>query len=186
MRYLFPLLVTTSLFAADSGFYIALDGGVDLGDKLKAKTVAYNYDTGFFGSGAFGYQVDKFRLELEGQYQQNPITSLSSNAAKGDLIRESQMLNVYYSGYNSSRLISTLGIGAGSSDIRSNKLTVLGTSNDFEVKNIFTYQGSFSVAYKLTDSLDFGVKYRFIVTSKQDMLEENSQSIISAGVRYLF
>lgn len=186
MKYLLPLLVTSSLFAAQNGFYIALDGGINLNDKLEAKTVSYNYDTGFFGSGAFGYQVDKFRLELEGQYQQNSVTSLSSNAAKGDLIRESQMLNVYYSGYNSSRLVSTIGVGAGSSDIHSNKLTVLGTSNDFEVKNIFTYQGSFGVSYMITDSIDFGVKYRFIVTSKQDMLEENTQSIVTAGLRYLF
>lgn len=192
MRYLAGIVLTTSLFATPpSGVYLELDGGSGLNTTQKTESGEYKYDKGGIASFALGYQIEFFRVELEGEYKYNKIYSFGNNnqTATGDLTRESKMFNVYYSGYNESKLVSTIGLGAGLSDIKSKDLLITSSNNpssDFSYDNIFTYQGSFSIGYMVTKHITTQIKYKYIATTKQDDLKENSDNIFSFGIRYLF
>lgn len=189
MKKIVLLAMCASLYAAPSGLYIELNGAQGFDTKMKTDTAEYNYDRGNIGSAALGYQIDTFRIELEGEYQSNKISSygMNNNSASGDFIRESQMFNVYYSGYNESKLVSSIGIGAGSSDFKINSFSSSGsTPTDTKFENVFTYQASFSIGYMVNKHLTFQTKYKYIVTAKQEGLKESGGSMLGLGIRILF
>jgi opacity protein-like surface antigen len=160
--------------------------GSGLNDSQKVGSGVYNYNQGVISSIALGYQRKLWRFELEGDYKINQVRSSNSNSASGSLVRESKMFNVYYSGYNRTKLVSTIGLGAGLSDVKSKSLEVLNIPTDFTVTNIITYQGSFSVGYMLSKHLTLSAKYRYLTTIKKGILAEDNDNIFSVGLRYLF
>ncbi len=182
-----PLLLTAELFGASSGLYVEVAGGTGFGDELETKSASYVYDRGFIGSVALGYQMDKFRLELEGRYKKDELYSYLNVVTTGDAVQTSQMVNVYYSGYNSSKIVSSVGVGVGVSSINLEDVTQLSTpQKDVKSSGILSYQGMFSVGYMITESITTSLKYTYFHTDKSDEFKSNGDSSFSLGLRYLF
>ncbi len=186
------LLLSLELFAASSGVYLEVGAGIGTQDKLSTKSADYIYDRGYTGTLALGYQADMFRYELEGIYKQDELYSstngsLGSSSVNGDMTKESQMLNVYISGYNQSKLISTIGFGVGTTTISLKDLVKFGTpQQDIKNKNIFSYQGILGVGYMINKNITILTKYRYFKTQESDNFKSNSDNIFSINLRYLF
>ncbi|MEA1892397.1 MAG: outer membrane beta-barrel protein [Campylobacterota bacterium] len=184
---LLSLLTCLKLFAAPNTVYVELEGGIGLEDGFSTKTDDYAYDSGFVGSIAVGYQLDSYRLELEGRYSKDKLYSMGNYSASGDLIKNSQMLNAYYSFYNHSKLITTLGAGVGITSIELNDLVEFNTpQKDLKNRNILSYQALFSVGYMITDSVIISLKYRYFYTAKSDDFNACDDNIFTLSLRYLF
>jgi len=178
MKLLLSFLVAIELYAAQSGVYVELSAGIDLDDTLEAKNGTYIYDKEYMGSFALGYQADLFRFELEGRYKKDTLYSLGEASVDGDLEQTSQMLNLYYSGYNTSKFVSSVGAGVGLSSI-----TLQDTIED---TNILSYQGIFSVGYMLSKSSTITTEYTYFYTQASDNFKSNTDSSVSLNYRYLF
>jgi len=185
-RLLISILLVTGLSAAQNGIYVELNAGIVLKDEKKIVNDVYTYDENFVGSVAVGYQMDLLRFEIEESYNSASVNSVNLNSASGTILRESKMFNLYYSGYNDSKLVSTIGIGAGVSDVKSKDLKILGASSEFSYKNVFSYQASFGVAYMLDEDWSLNLKYKYLATMKKEQLQDYSDSIVTLGIRYLF
>ena len=179
------LLLATCLclHAAPSAFYIELDAGVSIDDTLEVKDFTYTFKQGLLSSFALGYQADTFRFEIQERYKKDSLHSISSGdslsvSANGDLVTHSQMLNFYYSGYNHSKLISTIGLGVGISAIK--------VGDNIDESSIFSTQASFSVGYKMSKSFILSTKYAYFYTLEKNLLEANGSNNITLGLRYLF
>ena len=188
-----PLIFSLNLFSAQNGVYLEFGAGLGLEDTLKTKNIDYKYEASFVGSGAIGYQYNSFSAEIEAKYQQDSLYSTSygehSNniAVDGDLIQSSQMLNFYYSGYNTSKLVSSIGVGVGITQISLENVTELDSKQEDRTDNsVLSYQGMFSVGYMFTQDLTLLAKYTYFQTSSSDNFESNSDNIFSLNLRYLF
>lgn len=176
-------LLNISLFGAPSGVYIELGGGMSLDDVQETKNVNYVYERGYIGSVSLGYQVDTFRVELEQRYKKDDLYSASigdssSIKADGDLISNAQMLNLYYSGYNSSKLITSIGLGAG--------VTSLELGNDLKDDAILSIQGMLSIGYQITESFIATTKYTYFHTTESESFKANGDNAITFTLRYIF
>lgn len=176
-------LLNTNLFSAQNGIYIELGGGVGLSDTIESKTALYVYDSSYVGTLALGYQYSSFRFEIEERYKKDELysTTLLSGAnlkVDGDLISNSQMFNLYYSGYNQSRLITTLGIGAGA--------TTRKLQESIQDDAIFSMQALLSVGYAISEEFIFTTKYRYFHTQESQNFKADSDSEISLTLRYIF
>ncbi|MEA2091835.1 MAG: outer membrane beta-barrel protein [Campylobacterota bacterium] len=194
MRLLLSLLLATGLYGTSSGIYIEGNIGTSLSKDQEINSSTYEYETGALGSLALGYQMDLWRFEVEGSHKQNNLSAIKANDTyelSGDLIRQSSLLNIYYNGYNSSNLVSAIGLGCGVSNLKTNNLNVSGVSvKDIDANNIFTYQASFSVGYMLDEDWTLSLKYIYFKTSEYEIesvtQKEMSDNIVSLGIRYLF
>ena len=176
-------LVNIELFAAPSGAYIEVGGGMSLDDVQETKNVNYIYERGYIGSIALGYQIDTFRVELQQRYKKDKLYSASIDNATsikvdGDLISNSQMLNFYYSGYNSSKLITSFGLGAG--------ITSIELSDSLKDDAILSLQGMLSIGYQISENFIASTKYTYFYTSQSDSFKENSDNAITFSLRYIF
>ena len=181
------LFLSSALFGAPNGVYIEAGLGTSLEDTQTIQKIKYVYDRGFSGNVALGYQVNLFRFEVEALYRADKINSFSNYHADGDLTQNSQMFNLYYSGYNSSNLVSTIGLGAGVSSISVENLKQVGTpQDDIENSSIPSYQGMASVGYMFDKHITCTLKYKYLHTSKSDDFEARGVSDISFSLRYLF
>ena len=172
-----------ALFAAPSGVYVELGAGLSLDDVQETKCVNYVYNRGYIGSIALGFQVDTLRVELEQRYKKDDLYSASignssSIKVNGDLISNSQMLNLYYSGYNSSKLISSVGLGVG--------ITSLELGETLKDDTVLSLQGMLSVGYGISESFIATTKYTYFYTSQSDSFKANSDSAITFTLRYIF
>ncbi len=188
-----PLLLSSNLFSAQSGLYLELGAGLGLEDTLKTKNIDYKHEDGFVGSGAIGYQYNSFSAEIEAKYQQDSLYSTSygehSNniAVDGDLIQSSQMLNFYYSGYNTSKLVSSIGLGVGITQISLEDVSELGSKQEDRTdKGVLSLQGMFSVGYMFTEHVTLLAKYTYFQTTSSDNFESNGDNLFSLNLRYLF
>jgi len=182
-KILLLTLLNISLFAAPSGVYIELGAGLGLDDTVETKDVNYVYNRAYIGSVALGFQIDTFRLELQERYKKDDLYSASlgnssSIKVNGDFISNSQMLNFYYSGYNKSRLVSSIGVGAG--------ITSLRLGDTIKDDGILSLQGMLSVGYQVSEDFITTIKYTYFHTSQSDSFKVNDDSAITFSLRYIF
>lgn len=186
-KLLLLTLLSLEIFAAPSGVYVEVGAGLGLEDSLKEKSADLSYDKDYIGSLAIGYQVDVYRFELEGKYQKSKLESYGHKATSGDLTQDSQMLNAYFSGYNESKLVSSVGLGAGITNIKTDKMTQLGVSQkDIKSEVIPSFQGMLSVGYKTTENFLTTVKYTYFHRLKSDEFDASGDNIFTLSFRYIF
>ncbi len=178
--FLLSSILTANLLAtANDGIYVEAGVGIGTKDKVNTKNADYFYERGFLGSLALGYQIDCYRVEIENRYKKDTIVSQGNIATKGDFRQNTQMINAYYSGYNSSRLVSSIKLGIGISSITLDE-------QNLEDSGVFTYQGIFSVGYMHTKNIITTLKYNYVRTISSDNFDKNSDHLISLNLRYLF
>jgi len=181
------LLLSTTLFVAPSGVYVEVGAAKSLNDKLKSDNGDFVYDKGTIGSVMIGYQADLYRFELEGKYVKESLSSFSNASSSGDLLKNSQMLNVYYSGYNESKYVSSVGAGVGITNISTDRLKQNSTTlEDIKKDAILSMQGMLSVGYMMSQSVTATLNYTYFYTAKSDELKANSENIFTFSLRYLF
>ena len=166
---LLTLALGTSLFAQTDAFYVEAGVGTALNDTLKSKNGTFKYDSGLSSNLAIGYQLGLYRFELEGRYTNNSLYSFENLSSSGDYEKHSQMLNAYYSGYNSSPLFTSVGLGIGMSSIKLKNMKQLGTNvADMSNSGIFSAQAMLSVGYMITEHIATSVKYNYLYSTKSD------------------
>jgi len=186
-KSLLALLFCTSLFAQPNGVYVEAGVGTPFNDTLKSKNGDFKYDNSLSSNIAIGYQLDLYRFELEGRYTKNSLYSYANLSSDGDLEKNSQMLNVYYSGYNSSPFFTSVGLGAGVSSIKIKNVKQLGSSVvGITNSGIFSAQAMLSVGYMITEHIATSVKYNYLYTTKSDDFDAQGDSYLSLTFRYLF
>ncbi len=189
---LLSILLSLELFAAPSGIYVEVGSGVGRGSSLSSKSHNYSYNKGYLGSLAIGYQANLFRFEIEMRHKEDRLSSacvsgLGDISVSGDLVQDTQMLNFYYSGYNSSNLVATIGAGVGITTINLKDLVELTARQDsIKESNIPSYQAMFSVGYSFNDSIIFTTKYSYFHALKSDLFKSHSDNIFTLSLRYLF
>lgn len=193
MKLLLVLLISVGLYAAKptepmapSGLYIETNIDYPSEESIEFDDVQYNYDSGLTGALAIGYQMDRWRFEIEGNYSKDELNELVSDAtadAVGELVKKGGLFNVYYSAYNDSQLVSSIGAGVGVTNIDTEDLVVDDVeAEDVSVDNSLTYQATISLGYMVDEDWTWTVKYRFL--SVEDL--KDSTQTFSLGLRYLF
>ncbi len=194
MKLLLIFLLALSVYGASkpekpvapSGLYIETNIDYPSSDSMNYDDVKYKYDAGLSGALAIGYQMDRWRFELEGNYSKDDIEELKSATvedATGKIKKEGGLVNVYYSAYNDSNLVSSIGLGAGVTNIETDKLKVNDVAaEDTSVDSSFTYQATMSLGYMVGEDWTWTVKYRYL---NIDDLKDTT-STFSLGIRYLF
>ena len=174
MKLILSLVFSIGLFAAQSGVYVELNLDNPTSSDLKIEDSQYNYDKGLAGTVALGYQMQRWRFELESNYAKNEISNSST-----DIVKTGGLANVYYSAYNHTKMVSTIGLGVGATKIESAD----GTQKQKLSKNpALTYQGNVSLGYMVSEDWTWTVKYRYL--DMRDIDIENQT--FSLGLRYLF
>ena len=186
-KSLLALMLCTSLFAQQDGVYVEAGVGSILSDTLESKNGTFKYDNDLSSNLAIGYQLGLYRFELEGRYTKNSLYSYANLSSSGDLQKHSQMLNAYYSGYNSSPFFTSVGLGVGASSIKLKNMKQLGTSvSDITNSGVFSAQAMLSIGYMITEHIATSVKYNYLYTTKSDDFDAQGDSHISLTLRYLF
>ena len=188
MKLLTRTLLTLSLFstysfAAPSGFYIEVGGGLGLSDTIETTDKLYVYDQGYLASAILGYQANKFRFEFEQRYKSDNLYSQSIDntyhiKVDGKLITNSQMFNISYSGYNQSNLIATVGMGAGVSCIDLEDITT--------EDKVLSAQAIFGLGYKISEYFISTLRYSYFYTSKSDNFKAKGDNTLALSLRYIF
>ena len=191
MKKLLPsLLLSSSLLLAlepTNSFYISAGLGSHITSELDAKVGTFTYDIPYEGFINLGYQMKNFRFEIEQIYSKSDLYSLGSISASGDFTRSSQMLNFYYSAYNTTNLVLNLGVGTGVSSTKLSNMRQNGVVvPDIKESNSASYQGLLSVGYYFTSHLSTMIKYRYLYISDGDMLEANGVNSLLVGLRVDF
>jgi hypothetical protein len=88
------------------------------------------------------------------------------------------MLNFYYSGYNKSKLVTSVGVGVG--------ITSLTLGDNIKDDGILSLQGMLSVGYQVSEDFITTLKYTYFYTSQSDSFKENGDSAITFSLRYIF
>jgi len=169
--------------AAPSGFYIELGGGLGLSDTIETTNRFYVYDQGYLASASLGYQIEQFRFEFEERYKSDNLYSLSTGSAyavkvDGTLSTNSQMFNLYYSGYNQSNLITSIGFGVGVSSID--------IENIETEESIFSAQAILSIGYQITEYFISTLKYSYFYTTESGDFQAKGDNTIAINLRYIF
>ncbi|MEQ1558020.1 MAG: outer membrane beta-barrel protein [Methyloglobulus sp.] len=158
-----------------------------------------DYDPGFAGSLALGYQVaDQFRLEGEVLYQSNdngkehfslsiqPVTrhshgssSPSSAPSKGDRERMAFLLNGYYDFKNSTAFTPYITAGMGGYHLRL-KGERSSVDNDLD----FAWQAGAGVNYKLDDRISFDLKYRYFGGTDAELQMPSPSGVFTSSRLY--
>ena len=191
IKLLLLSLLTSLDLLASSGLYLEAGAGLGYESEIETKNNNYIYEKNYIAIAAIGYQYDAFRFELEGRYKKDSLYSSNYTqdniSVNGDLTHESKMVNIYYSGYNSSKLVSSIGFGVGVTDIKLKNLIELNTAQiDIIDTNILSYQGMFSVGYMLSHHFTITTKYTYFQTSDSDSFDSSGDSTLSLSLRYLF
>ena len=194
MKLLLIFILSIGLYAgqrasepiAPSGFYVETNIDYPSTEAMEFDNVKYNFNAVLTGAVAIGYQMDRWRFELEGNYSKDDIAELvteTTSDAVGELVKKGGLVNVYYSAYNDSQLVSSIGAGAGVTNIDAKDVQVNATAvDDASVKNSLTYQATVSLGYMVDADWTWTVKYRYL---NIDDLKSSTQTF-SLGLRYLF
>ncbi len=186
-KTLLPLLLSLNLFAAPNGVYVEVGAALGLGDTLEATKGEFTYDRDYTGSLILGYQADLYRFEIEGKYKEEELKSFGNVSSSGELTQNSQMINAYFSGYNESKYVSSIGAGVGITNISLKNLTQNSKAQE-DVTNdaIPSLQAMLSVGYMMSDNLTATTKYTYFYVTESDDFESNSDHIFTLSLRYLF
>lgn len=194
--------------AAADGIYVSVEaGGSGVTDwehtrtkwtycgPLTTEAVA-TFDNGWAGFGAIGYALGQWRVEAEGGYRSNDISTYVKNSRPpkspdGELTEASGMLNLIYDVPLFERFALGVGVGAGGNYAR---LKIASPSQPIDVEDWhFAYQGLAGLSYALTDFTAIFLNYRFTVVRDQSYdpsstlhLEGDDfeQHAATAGVRF--
>ena len=183
LKSLFTLLfLHTLLLAAPSGVYLEVGAGISDTDSISSSNANYNYDTSAITSFILGYQDDLYRYELEERFSKNDLSSASIGASNiatdGTLAYDSQLLNFYYSGYNDSNLVSSIGLGGG--------ITSIDLKGDIKDRNILSMQGMFSLGYMSNEHFITTFKYTYFYTKGSEHFSANGSNVVTFSLRYIF
>jgi len=181
-KYTLLLLLQSSLFSIENTIYVEIGASNGLNDTIKSSNAEYIYDSQLAGSAIIGYQHQEYRFELQEIYKQDSLNGVKldngrSISKSGDVKTSSHMLNYYYNGYNQSKFISSIGVGAGLSSIE---------LDGIEEKSLLSVQGMFSVGYMMTEEFIFTTKYTYLHITSGDTLKANKDRSIALSLRYLF
>jgi hypothetical protein len=190
MKIVVLVLIAILAYGADDGVYIEADAAV-----LSSKNDVYTTQVGVGGSLAVGYQLEKFRFELQAREFRSKLDGYDAQRetykASGDMDLSSQFVNLYFSGYNKTRFVSTIGLGVGQSRVKIIDVSILGTTQaDVELDGLLSYQASYSVGYMLNEDISyiFRYNYLYIDNDKDDEFDTRAfgNHMFSIGIRYLF
>ncbi len=177
-------LTSISLYGAPSGVYLDAAGGVGFGDVQSTPKVQYVYKQGYIATVALGYQANLFRFELEERYKSDKLYSASEDGkysigVNGDLVSNSQLVNVYYSGYNTtSSVFSTVGVGVG--------ITSLSLQDKITESGILSGQAMLSLGYPITENFISSLKYTYFYSLKSDQFSGQGDGSVTFTLRYIF
>jgi OOP family OmpA-OmpF porin len=166
------------------GWYVALEGGADWVQdwNFQSATVLLtphthfdktSFDTGWAVLASVGYALDSWRFEVEGGYRDNKIDQIvargftSGTFDFGGSLREySIMANVHYDIPITSRLMFSIGAGAGGDHVDVDFKGAPGSNiSDWR----FAYQGIAGFSYALGSRTDLFLNYRYMHVDAPDM-----------------
>jgi outer membrane protein OmpA-like peptidoglycan-associated protein len=163
----FLLATAASGFAQQSGPngpYVRLEGGLSHPGDMSLRSGGFsgnlNRDEGFIGGLAAGYQFGQFRAEINGDYSQNEVKSLSvlgtNVPASGHTANLSFMVNGLYDIPLGLPVVPYVGAGVGATDLR---FDGVGGSAD---KWGFAVQPIVGVSYSITPQISIAGEYRYL------------------------
>jgi hypothetical protein len=174
--------LSSGLFAIENGIY--LEAGVGLGyeDSVKVAESNYIYDRDYILDASVGYQYTLFRAELEIKYKKDSLQSVELfNGAyiqtNGDFTQTTEMINAYYSGYNSTQFVTSIGAGLGL------------TTKEFQTikeSGIFSAQLLLSVGYRVTEHFIISTKYSYFYTQESGKFDADAENNFLLSTRYIF
>ncbi|NOU22603.1 MAG: porin family protein [Methyloglobulus sp.] len=147
-----------------------------------------DYDPGFAGSVAVGYQIaDQFRLEGEALYQSNDkdeghfsdFGSLSGIPLKGERERTAFLLNGYYDFKNGTAFTPYITAGMGGYHLRL-KGEHSSVGNDLD----FAWQAGAGVNYKLNDRISLDLKYRYFGGTDAELQIQSPSGVLATSRLY--
>lgn len=165
---------STSLVAAE-GWYLSVGGGANHveDDSIRGTfTQEVEYDFGYVGKGAVGYQYENgLRSEFELSYRNNDLDTIAANRATGDISSYSAMLNVLYDfDISETGLDTYVGIGAGLSYIDMDSVTPVGFGfsalDDSDTTPAF--QGIVGVSYDVANATELYANYNYFYAPHPD------------------
>jgi len=180
-------LLSSTLFCAPSGVYVEVGAGVNANTSINTIDNKASFNQMYNGSLALGYQADAYRFELEERYAKSDLDGYGTGVATGDITKESRVLNVYYSGYNESNMVTTFGAGVGLTNTKLSNMKALNTTQTeiFE-EDTLTLQGTFSIGYMFTPHITTSGKYIYHYVKESDKFKSNTENIFNLTLRYLF
>lgn len=188
MRLLLLLFTLWSgVSASQNGLYVGLSGGSAFGDTIEQENATISFEKSYLGELVLGYEYKQFALELEERYVYKSLYSINNYLATGDTRENAQMLNILYSGYNNSKLVSSIGVGVGQSSIKLQNVKQFSRALvDVRNDSILSYQGLFRVAYRVTNSLRVTCSYSYFYKEKSEDFSSMGESSLAFGLRYNF
>jgi len=156
------------------GWYVGLEGGANWVEDwdFSSQSIAVphthfdntSFDTGWAVLATVGYAFDNWRLELEGGYRQNGVDKISDPASRtyggGDSREITIMANVHYDIPLTSKLMFSIGAGAGADKFSFDPDTATGPG---EVDDwSFAYQGIAGLSYAIGHRTDLTLNYRYL------------------------
>lgn len=187
MKLLLSLLFAVNIFA-QSGLYVEGSLGSSMPSEITLEQASYTYDYGYSGALSLGYQMNDWKFEVEGIYLQNEITAYnisSSYSVSGDIIREYGLVNVYHNWYNSSNLVTSIGLGLGMAQIAVNDLMIATTPFEVQSSSALSYQGVLNIGYMIDESFTLGGKLRYLESLTQDN-KRIADTLLGLYTSYLF
>jgi len=183
----FLLFSSLNLYATQSGLYVELEAGLGSLDKLETPTTNFTYNRAYCASAALGYQLRNYRIELQTKRKTGSLYSYNNISRDGEILQTSNMLNAYYSKYNQSKLVTTVGFGAGVSSIELNEMKHFSvTQPNIKESSILSAQAMFSVGYMINRHLTLSTKYSYFYINSSENFKANTESLFSLSIRYIF
>ena len=185
--FLTTSILCAALLARENGVYVELAGGVDTADRIETHGITYKYEKSYFYEAMIGYEYDLFRIEYQYRGFNASVYRFLDYAASGDVSIDSHMVDLYYSGYNDTQFVTSLGIGIGTADVSMTNVKELAYPvADKTQGNVFAYQGMLNIGYMIDEHMTLSMRYSYFATLKGDDFEATSQHLLGIGFRYLF
>lgn len=183
------LLGMTTAQAEDGGFYVSVGGGVNWIDEVNDGTVTLDFETGYTGIIAGGYDFGEnnaggaFRVEGEFSYtntgyEEGRVLGVSVPIG-GDVEQYGFMVNALYDFFAEDSFSPYIGVGVGVVDVES-KATVGNITAGSDATEI-AYRGLAGVALDVTDNVALDLGFRFTSVDTDQTIDN---SAIVAQVRF--
>ncbi|HEX3972284.1 MAG TPA: OmpA family protein [Stellaceae bacterium] len=169
------LATAASSFAqtGPNGPYVRVEGGLshpgDMSLRAGSLSAGLDRDEGFIGGLAAGYQFGQFRAELNGDYSQNDIKSITAGGTSiplsGHTANLSFMVNGLYDINLGMPVVPYLGFGVGATDLRFEDLTAGSLTpggNGSADRWGFAVQPIVGISYSVTPQISIAGEYRYL------------------------